>query len=39
MKQQRRGEVEHAQMSSKKILKENNLINEDLKGIEIDFGF
>ncbi|MCI8860542.1 MAG: hypothetical protein HFI71_13690 [Lachnospiraceae bacterium] len=38
-KQQSTGEMEHAQKNIQKILKENNLINEDLKGIEIDFGF
>lgn len=38
-KQQGAGEMEQAQKSIQKILKENKLINEDLKGIEIDFGF
>lgn len=38
-KQQGTGEMEQAQKSIQKILKENKLINEDLKGIEIDFGF
>lgn len=31
--------VKEAQKNIQKILKENNLINEDLKGIEIDFNF
>jgi len=31
--------VEEAQKNIQKILKENNLINEDLKGIKIDFNF
>lgn len=39
LKQQGTGEMEHAQKNIQKILKENKLINEDLKGIEIDFGF
>ena len=31
--------VEEAQKSIQKVLDEKNLINEDLKGIEIDFNF
>ena len=31
--------VEEAQKQINKIIKDNNLINEDLKGIEIDFNF
>ena len=38
-KQQETGEMEQAQNSIQKILKKNKLIDEDLKGIEIDFGF
>lgn len=39
MKQQSVSHMETAQKNIQKIMKENNLVNEDLKGIEIDFGF
>lgn len=39
MKQRSVSHIETAQKNIQKIMKENNLVNEDLKGIEIDFGF
>ncbi len=39
MKKQSSDTVEEAKKNIQRILKENNLINEDLKGIEIDFNF
>ncbi|MDD3239134.1 MAG: hypothetical protein PHW47_03435 [Lachnospira sp.] len=39
MQKQNSGHVEEAQKNIQRILVENNLINEDLKGIQIDFNF
>lgn len=39
MQKQSNDSVKEAQKNIQRILKENNLINEDLKGIEIDFNF
>lgn len=39
MQKQSNDSVKEAQKNIQRILKENNLINEDLKGIEIDFDF
>lgn len=36
---QETGQMQQAQKNIQKILKENKLVDEDLKGIEIDFGF
>ena len=39
MHNQSDNQVNHAQKQIQKILKENHLVNEDLKGIEIDLNF
>lgn len=39
LKQQSTGGMESVQKGIQKIIKENKLVNEDLKGIEIDFNF
>lgn len=39
MKQQSTVDMESVQKNIQRIIKENNLVNEDLKGIEIDFNF
>lgn len=39
MRQQSTVDMESVQKNIQKIIKENNLVNEDLKGIEIDFNF
>lgn len=39
LKQRNSNNVEIAQSTIRRMIKENNLVDEDLKGIEIDFGF
>lgn len=39
MQKQNTSKMDEAQKNIQKILKEKNLVNEDLKGIEIDLNF